>query len=469
MRLHASTFLRHGHKPYLTRSFFSARGAQRLAAALLVKLARARGEPVAAAVFFRSADTLYGRYWGAEADYHSLHFETCYYQGIEFCIEHGLQRFEPGTQGEHKIARGFEPALTWSAHCIADAPLRARDRRLPGSARAPRSTPTPRGAGARALPQGRRVPGAMITWLSPDDPPERFPPHEAALSDPPGLLAAGGDLPPERLHGRLRARHLSRGTPRVSRCCGGRPTRARCCCRRNSTARAACARRCATRGFSAARGPRLRRRDRRLRRAARRSPGTWITPEMRAAYLPLHAARLRPQLSRSGAARRSSAASTGCGWAGVFFGESMFSRERDASKAALAGLVARCRRNGHRADRLPAAVAHTCAASAAGPSRAAVPGFPAERTQLRSALNGRRAARVALPARAFATIRAPTAAQRSMPKEDAIQMEGEVVETLPNTTFRVKLKNGHVVTAHISGKMRKNYIRILTGDQSPWK
>ena len=56
--------------------------------------------------------------------------------------------------------------------------------------------------------------------------------------------------------------------------------------------------------------------------------------------------------------------------------------------------------------------------------------------------------------------------QRSLvAKEDAIQMEGEVVETLPNTTFRVKLKNGHVVTAHISGKMRKNYIRILTGDQ----
>ncbi len=59
----------------------------------------------------------------------------------------------------------------------------------------------------------------------------------------------------------------------------------------------------------------------------------------------------------------------------------------------------------------------------------------------------------------------PDATQRSMPKEDAIQMEGEVIETLPNTTFRVQLKNGHVVTAHISGKMRKNYIRILTGDQ----
>jgi translation initiation factor IF-1 len=65
----------------------------------------------------------------------------------------------------------------------------------------------------------------------------------------------------------------------------------------------------------------------------------------------------------------------------------------------------------------------------------------------------------------YAEFAAPEVAQRSMPKEDAIQMEGEVVETLPNTTFRVQLKNGHVVTAHISGKMRKNYIRILTGDQ----
>ena len=58
----------------------------------------------------------------------------------------------------------------------------------------------------------------------------------------------------------------------------------------------------------------------------------------------------------------------------------------------------------------------------------------------------------------------PQSLKAAVSKEDAIQMEGEVVETLPNTTFRVKLKNGHVVTAHISGKMRKNYIRILTGD-----
>jgi uncharacterized protein len=120
---HAITFIRHGHNPYLNRAFFS-QIARELGPSLIVKLALRAGEPVAAAVFFRSDDTLYGRYWGAAADYHSLHFEACYYQGIDYCIEHGLQRFEPGTQGEHKIARGFEPAFTWSAHWIADPTLR---------------------------------------------------------------------------------------------------------------------------------------------------------------------------------------------------------------------------------------------------------------------------------------------------------------------------------------------------------
>jgi uncharacterized protein len=120
---HALTFIRHGHTPYLNRSFFS-RVARALGSDFFVKLAIYGGEPVAAAVFFRSADTLYGRYWGSDEAYHSLHLETCYYQGIDYCIEHGLQRFEPGTQGEHKIARGFEPAITWSAHWIANAPLR---------------------------------------------------------------------------------------------------------------------------------------------------------------------------------------------------------------------------------------------------------------------------------------------------------------------------------------------------------
>ncbi len=120
---HALTFIRHGHTPYLNRGFFN-RVARALGSDFFVKLAVYGGEPVAAAVFFRSADTLYGRYWGSDEAYHSLHFETCYYQGIDYCIEHGLQRFEPGTQGEHKIARGFEPAITWSAHWIANTPLR---------------------------------------------------------------------------------------------------------------------------------------------------------------------------------------------------------------------------------------------------------------------------------------------------------------------------------------------------------
>ncbi|HXB17398.1 MAG TPA: GNAT family N-acetyltransferase [Steroidobacteraceae bacterium] len=121
--LHRDTFVRHGHEPYLTPAFF-AEIARRLPEALMVKLALHGRTLVAVAVFFRSADTLYGRYWGAAADFHSLHFETCYHQGIEFCIEHGLQRFEPGTQGEHKVSRGFEPRLTWSAHFIADRQFR---------------------------------------------------------------------------------------------------------------------------------------------------------------------------------------------------------------------------------------------------------------------------------------------------------------------------------------------------------
>jgi predicted N-acyltransferase len=67
---------------------------------------------------FQGGDTLYGRYWGCRREYHSLHFEACYYQGIEHCIEHGIQRFEPGAQGEHKITRGFQPTLTRSAHAV---------------------------------------------------------------------------------------------------------------------------------------------------------------------------------------------------------------------------------------------------------------------------------------------------------------------------------------------------------------
>jgi len=122
--LHRDTFLRHGHEPYLTREFFS-EAARTLPDALMVKLALYGRTVVAAAIFFCCQDALFGRYWGAADDYHSLHFETCYHQGIEFCIERGIARFEPGTQGEHKVSRGFEPTLTWSAHYIADADFRA--------------------------------------------------------------------------------------------------------------------------------------------------------------------------------------------------------------------------------------------------------------------------------------------------------------------------------------------------------
>ena len=121
---HRDTFLRHGHEPYLTREFF-AEISRTMGEALMVKVAKFGSVPVACAIFFQSPTTLYGRYWGAGADQHSLHFEACYHQGVEYCIERGLARFEPGTQGEHKIARGFEPTITWSAHFIADKRFRA--------------------------------------------------------------------------------------------------------------------------------------------------------------------------------------------------------------------------------------------------------------------------------------------------------------------------------------------------------
>lgn len=119
----AATFESHGHEHYLSAAFFKSIAAT-MPASIMVKLAVLRDQPIASAIFFKSSDTLYGRYWGAAANFDSLHFETCYYQGIDYCIEHGLARFEPGTQGEHKVARGFEPTTTWSAHWIADARFR---------------------------------------------------------------------------------------------------------------------------------------------------------------------------------------------------------------------------------------------------------------------------------------------------------------------------------------------------------
>jgi predicted N-acyltransferase len=118
-RFYASTFHKRGHSPYFSQPLFQLL-AERLGPQLQVCLARHGSTAVAAAVFFRDDHTLYGRYWGCDGEYHSLHFETCYYQGIEFCIREGLQRFEPGTQGEHKLSRGFEPTATWSGHVIGE-------------------------------------------------------------------------------------------------------------------------------------------------------------------------------------------------------------------------------------------------------------------------------------------------------------------------------------------------------------
>jgi hypothetical protein len=118
--LYGSSFWRRGREPYLNEAFFRSVAAS-MPSQLIVVLAMTGETPVAVAILFRGDDTLYGRYWGSAGDYHSLHFETCYYQGIEYCITHGIRTFEPGTQGEHKIARGFVPAEVWSAHWLSDA------------------------------------------------------------------------------------------------------------------------------------------------------------------------------------------------------------------------------------------------------------------------------------------------------------------------------------------------------------
>jgi hypothetical protein len=115
---------RSGHGGYLTEAFFT-EVAPALGEQVVMVLAYLGERAVAAALYFRSSDTLYGRYWGCEREYDCLHFEACYYRGIEYCIANGLQRFDPGAQGEHKIQRGFRPVPTYSNHWIADPRLSA--------------------------------------------------------------------------------------------------------------------------------------------------------------------------------------------------------------------------------------------------------------------------------------------------------------------------------------------------------
>jgi len=118
-RFYGATYAKRARPAYLNHRFF-AEIAAHMPDNLLVDFALLDDEPVACAIFFRDTDTLYGRHWGCEREFHSLHFETCYYQGIEYCIQNGLKHFNPGTQGEHKLARGFEPTATYSLHWIAE-------------------------------------------------------------------------------------------------------------------------------------------------------------------------------------------------------------------------------------------------------------------------------------------------------------------------------------------------------------
>ena len=122
-RCYANTYALHRSTPYLNLDFFLRLARARPEQVVLLVAARA-GVPVACAFFLRDEETLYGRYWGAVEPLPFLHFELCYYQAIEHCIAHGLQRFEGGAQGEHKVARGLLPVKTYSAHWIADPRFR---------------------------------------------------------------------------------------------------------------------------------------------------------------------------------------------------------------------------------------------------------------------------------------------------------------------------------------------------------
>ena len=121
---YVATFDEKGNYPALTMEFLQHLG-RVMPDRTLAVLARREDDIIAMALLLRSRDTLYGRYWGCTETVPGLHFEACYYQGIEYCLRHGLQSFSPGAQGEHKLARGFLPAATHSFHHIADRRFRA--------------------------------------------------------------------------------------------------------------------------------------------------------------------------------------------------------------------------------------------------------------------------------------------------------------------------------------------------------
>lgn len=113
------TYQKHGMSAYLNLPFFQ-QLAESMGNQLLLTLAIKENRYVGAALSLVGSDALYGRYWGCYEEYNNLHFETCYYQGIEYCIKNKLALFDSGAQGEHKISRGFEPVITSSAHWIKE-------------------------------------------------------------------------------------------------------------------------------------------------------------------------------------------------------------------------------------------------------------------------------------------------------------------------------------------------------------
>ncbi|MDQ1830418.1 GNAT family N-acetyltransferase [Massilia scottii] len=117
-RCYQRTYAAHRSSPYLNLDFFQRIG-RTMPDNILLVIAEREGEPIAASLVIHSADTLFGRYWGELEHVPCLHFETAYYQPLEFCIEHKIDVFEGGAQGEHKMARGFLPTRTWSAHWLA--------------------------------------------------------------------------------------------------------------------------------------------------------------------------------------------------------------------------------------------------------------------------------------------------------------------------------------------------------------
>ncbi len=123
-RCYCHTYLkRSGHPGYLTKDFFL-HLLEKMGEQLLLVVAQRDGAMIASSLFLFDSHTLYGRYWGALSEVNCLHFEACFYQGIEFCIERKIAEFDPGTQGEHKLLRGFEPFTTDSYHWIADPRFR---------------------------------------------------------------------------------------------------------------------------------------------------------------------------------------------------------------------------------------------------------------------------------------------------------------------------------------------------------